>query len=305
MPGTDRGRPPVVRHPSAERADQGAVLRHRRGDGRPAVGLYRLPDLRAVGVLRRGRLCGRAGLHAFRLLARSGGAGCAGGGAGLGGAGAGDGLAVLLPGSLAVLRHGDIAGAAYRADPGGAVRRHLYRLVLGADRLRQLRPVAAGLVRGGGGRAVGGGAAGLDGDAQRCRPHPGAARQRIALQLPGAGHGALAYRAAGRVRRGGGAGGLRLRRLQRRGGAGADRLRVRHRADHLGGAGRARHDLGAGAGRDPDQPGGLVPERLHALRVAVAAGRDLHRGHPAAAARGCCRCCWGRNGARPPRPRRR
>ena len=63
------------------------------------------------------------------------------------------------------------------------------------------------------GAAVGGGAAGLDGDAQRCRPHPGgAARRRIALQLPGAGHGALAYRAAGRVRRGGGAGGLRLRR---------------------------------------------------------------------------------------------
>ena len=126
-----------------------------------------------------------------------------------------------------------------------------------------------------------------------------AARQRIALQLPGAGHGALAYRAAGRVRRGGGAGGLRLRRLQRRGGAGADRLRVRHRADHLGGAGRARHDLGPVLGAilinlAASYLSGYMPFVWQLLLGVTFIVVIL------LLPRGCCRCCWGRNGARPP-----
>ena len=236
----------------------------------------------AVGAIPAGR-CWRAGLHAFRLLARSGGAGCAGGGAGLGGAGAGDGLAVLLPGSLAVLRHGDIAGAAYRADQvalsGGTLPARPR-----ADRLRQLRPVAAGLVRGGGGRAVGGGAAGLDGDrrASDAGRILAACATRIALQLPGAGHGAGVSRCWSRAA------------WWRRWRASATAPSAAWRAELTGFVfgteliiwrWAARHDLGAGAGRDPDQPWRPLPERLHALRVAVAAGRDLHRGHPAAAAR--------------------
>ncbi|KAG1250509.1 hypothetical protein G6F68_012764 [Rhizopus microsporus] len=103
--------------------------------------------------------------------------------------------------------------------------------------------------------------------------------------LPGPEHRPLADRAAGSVRRRGQPGGVRLWRVQRRGGAGADRIRVRHGVDHLGGAGRTRHHLGPCTGRHPHQCGGLLPEREPAVPVAIAAGRDVHPGDPAVAAR--------------------
>ena len=133
-----------------------------------------------------------------------GGAGCAGGGAGLG-AGAGDGWLSFYRGASPffatvislvpiVLTQVALSGGTYTGS--GLTGYDSFDLslqawyVVAAGALSAVALLAWTVTRSDG------------------RPHPGdAARQRIALQLPGAGHGALAYRAAGRVR-GGGAGGF-------------------------------------------------------------------------------------------------
>ncbi len=112
-----------------------------------------VPDLRPIGILRHGRLCGGAGLHPLRVFAGRGRARAAGRGGRNGAAGGHRGRVVLLSWRVAVLRHGDIAGPAHRADPAGAVRRRVDGFQLRTDRLRQLRAVAGRLVLGGRGRA--------------------------------------------------------------------------------------------------------------------------------------------------------
>jgi hypothetical protein len=185
-PGADRRRAVGVRHLPAQHPHQGLLLRHRRDHGRPAVGLHRLPELRPVGLLRHRRLCGRAGVHARRLQRLDGAAGAGRGHRRqCGGRGAG-GLAVVLPGRLAVLRDGHLAGAADRADATAAVGRPVDGLQLGPDRLRELRSLDRGLVLGVGRHAGLVRPAGLAAGAQRRRAgagrHP---RQRVALHLPG------------------------------------------------------------------------------------------------------------------------
>ncbi|KAG0934435.1 hypothetical protein G6F31_016110 [Rhizopus arrhizus] len=142
VPRPYRGRPLAVRHLLAQRADQGAVFCDGGGDGGCAVGLHRPSDVRPVCLFWRGRLCRRPGLHALWVFAWYRCAGRIGGSGYRGAACAGDGVAVVLSGGVAILRDGHLAGAAHRADAAGVGRRHIYRVVVRPDGLRDVRPVS-------------------------------------------------------------------------------------------------------------------------------------------------------------------